>query len=779
MTDALRAADETIHTAGLQSPAEILLDRWGVPHLRAGSMGDLFFVQGFNAARDRLWQLDLWRKRGLGLLAGDLGPGFLEQDRASRLFLYRGCMEREWAAYGADTREICEAFTAGINAFIDLAEREPDRLPPEFALASTRPARWAPEDVVRIRSHARTRNALSELARARVMARADARTDLLRQNVEPRVTPEPAPGIDLAAIPPEVLDLFALGTAGVTVTPERLAAPLEEAPRWRRVSAIGEVERAEVLEGSNNWAVHGSRTATGRPVLASDPHRAHGAPSLRYIVHLSAPGFDAIGAGEPVLPGISLGHNGTLAFGLTIFGADQEDLHVCETHPDDPLLYRHDGGWERMEQVIERIPVKGSPDQEVELRFTRHGPVLLEDREARRAWALRSVWFEPGASAYLASLGGMRARDIETYREAMRRWGVPSVNQVVADASGSIAWMPAGFVPNRPNWQGLLPVPGDGSHEWQGLRDPAELPCIVNPAEGFLATANELNLPGDWPHDERPVGFEWVEPSRADRIREVLSSQAGHDLPDSCALQTDVLSLPARRLMALLAALPAEAAPAPRALLAGWDCRLEAGSAAAVLFEIWWERHLRRGLIAAMVRDEALPALLGPGDVARALELLERPEAPLDAAGRDRLLAETLEAAWRECRERMGEDTGSWSWGRLHHGYFEHPLGALGGGEGLDTGPLPLGGSSSTPMHASYRGTDFRAIVGASFRMVVDVGDWDRSLCVNAPGQSGDPRSPHYRDLAPLWAEGGYVPMLYSRERVEEAAVRRILLEPA
>src|SRR5215218_2885785 len=349
--------EERIVVEGRSAEAEIIVDHWGIPHLRAQSLPDLFFVQGFNAARDRLWQIDLWRKRGLGLLAADFGPGYLAQDRASRLFLYRGDMAAEWAAYAPNSEAICTAFVAGINAYVALTEREPERLPPEFGIVGTRPARWAPEDVVRIRTHALSRNAISELQRASVLAHADARTDLLRKMIEPLRVPEAAPGLDLASLPLEALDAFKLATAAVTFSPERVSASLDQAFAWTKVDDLGDVIRDSAFEGSNNWVVHGSRTATGRPILGSDPHRTHAVPSLRYLVHLSSPEFDAIGTGEAAVPGISLGHNGHSAFALTIFGADQEDVYVYETAPGDPDAYRYGDGFERMRVVEESFAV--------------------------------------------------------------------------------------------------------------------------------------------------------------------------------------------------------------------------------------------------------------------------------------------------------------------------------------------------------------------------------------------------------------------------------------
>ncbi len=767
---------------GLHAPAEIVVDRWGIPHIRAGSLHDLFAAQGFNAARDRLWQLDLWRKRGLGLLAADFGPGYLAQDRAARLFLYRGDMAAEWAAYAPDAEAICTAFVAGINAYIDLVEREPGRLPPEFGLAGTRPGRWAPEDVVRVRSHGLTRNALSEVQRAAVLARADPATDLLRKNLEPAVTPRAAEGLDLSSVSVEMLDAFKLASAPVTFTPERLAAGLDDVWAWTKVTDLGDVIRDAAFEGSNNWVVHGSRTETGRPILASDPHRTHSLPSLRYLVHLTAPGLDVIGAGEPALPGVSIGHNGVIAFGLTIFGADQEDVYVYETAPGDPDAYRYRDGWERMRVVEERFEVKGAPDQTLTLKFTRHGPVVFEDPDRRLACSIRSVWSEPGAAAYFASISGMRARGFDEFRREMRRWGTPSVNQVYADATGRIAWLPVGYTPLRPNWDGLLPVPGDGRYEWEGFLDPDRLPRVVDPPQGYLATANELNLPADWDHGTAPVGFEWTERSRAARIDEALKTASPHTVAASCALQTDVGSMPARRTLAALRTAAMAGGTGARDLLRDWDGSLGPGSAPAALFELWWTKHLKPALFAATVPDGEVRKLLGPGDVESLLRLIEAPDrrlGPDPAAARDRILADTLEAAYRDCAARMGDDPSAWSWGRLHTACFEHPLTPLVGNDRFDIGPLPKGGSASTPMHAGYRPSDFRIIAGASVRVVIDVGDWDRSVCINAPGQSGDPRSGHYADLAPLWARGEYVPLLYSRDRIDEAASLLIELVPA
>ncbi|MGE6742887.1 penicillin acylase family protein [Allorhizobium pseudoryzae] len=779
------ATEETIRIAGLQNRAEIRVDRWGIPHIRADNETDLFFLQGFNAARDRLWQLDLWRKRGLGLLAADFGPGYLAQDHAARHFLYRGDMDAEWRSYAADARAICTAFAEGVNAYIALCEAEPERLPPEFALFGTRPARWQPDDVVRIRSHALTRNGVSEILRANVMAMADAVTDLLRFELDPPVEPKLAEGLSFEDIPLEAMRLFKLATAPVTFERERLSATLADAWLWTEVTDLGEVVQRSVEEGSNNWAVHGSRTQTGRPILASDPHRAHAVPSLRYLVHLDAPGLNVIGTGEPSAPGISIGHNDRTAFGLTIFGADQEDIYVYVTSAGEPDLYQYGAGWEKIERIDQAFAVKGHDEQTLTLSFTRHGPVLHEDSQRCRAVAMRTVWHSPGSAAYLGSLSYMRSVSTEAFAGCLSRWGTPSVNHVSADVEGNIGWFTAGFTPVRHNWQGLLPVPGDGSHEWDGFLAPQDLPRSVNPAAGFVASANEMNLPADRDPSAPSIGHEWAEGSRARRIKAVLAADRSHTLAASMALQTDVYSRPAEVVVILLKKICRAASldathKLSLQLFDAWDYRLDAGSAAAALFEVWWMKHLRPGLLARFAPDQAVRQLLIPGDFDRLLALLQTPEPAWSTKERNALMLSTLAKGWDDCATRLGSDAAAWRWGDLHRALFEHAASRVKPAAEAEwnVGPLAVGGSRSTPMHAAYRLGDFGVNAGASVRLVMDVGSWDESVCVNTPGQSGDPRSPHYADLSGPWSRGDYVPLLYSRDRVEEATVHLIRLLP-
>jgi penicillin amidase len=761
---------------GLKKPATLIVDHWGVAHIFAASERDAFFLQGYNAARDRLWQIDLWRKRGLGLLSASLGPHYVDQDRAARLFLYRGDMKREWAAYAPGARDTVEAFVAGINAYVAEVRHGDKPLPVEFGLTGSTPDLWRPEDVVRIRSHALVSNVMAEVARARVACAAGLGADRLRKKLEPHHEVVVPDGLDPCAVPADVLKDYILGTEPVAFSAGTV-----------KVAALDarEVAEAQAQEGSNNWVVAPSRTATGRPLLANDPHRQLAVPSLRYVVHLSAPGLALIGAGEPALPGVSFGHNDVVAFGLTIFAIDQEDLYVYALDAGHPGQYRHDGKWERFTVAREVIPVKGEATRSVELRFSRHGPVLEYDPDHGRAFALRTVWNTPGASGYFQSSWLTHARTWNDFLAARDHWGAPPLNLVYADTAGQIGWAAAGLTPVRPNWDGLLPVPGDGRYEWKGFLAGEDLPSSLNPAKGWFATANEMNLPPAYPDEERKVSFEWGDRSRIDRIDAVLRADPKVSVEDSMALQTDSHNAMSRRLTALIAPLksadPAVAGALEALML--WDHDERVDSVGAAIYEVWAVKHLGKAVVHAAT-PEAAWSLIGSGSLDAVIGELEHPGPALGAdpvAARDAILLSSLDAAVKELTQRLGPDMNTWTWGRLHHATFTPAVAALADPAlraRMTLGPVPLPGGASTPKAAAYSPTDFNTTHGASVRLVIDVGAWDNSVFVNTPGQSDDPDSPHYGDLFPLWAKGAYAPLLYSRAAIDDAAERIIALDP-
>jgi penicillin amidase len=755
-TDApAKARIDTYRVPGLQRAAEIRIDEWGVPHIYADTQYDVFFVQGFNAARDRLWQIDTWRRRGLGELSAVLGSAYVAQDRAARLFLYRGDMYREWLAYGSDAKRIAESFTAGINAYVELTETHPDLLPPEFEVLGYRPSHWSPSDVVRIRGNGLWRNLTTEVERAQILCRFPANIDSLHKRLEPEWKVAIPAGLDPCSIPKNVLDVYLLAKAPVSFTqPSRAVADATDAEH-------------RIGIGSNNWVVAPSRTDTGRPILANDPHRGHAVPSLRYAAHLVAPGIDVIGAGEPALPGISIGHNERIAFGLTVFPIDQEDLYVYETRRNAPNEYRYTDRWEPMQTVTESIVIRDGPPQSVELKFTRHGPVIFEDKEKHRAFAARVAWLEPGMAPYFGSVEYMRAQNWDQFVGALNRWGAPSENQVYADVDGNIGYKPVGLFPRRTNWDGLLPVPGDGRYEWEGFFDMDALPQEFNPPRGFVATANAMNLPEDYPIDARRIGFEWTAPWRARRLAEVLAQQPRHTFADSLALQRDYTSILARELIARL---PSSDHSPAATMLREWNGVLAPDSAAAALYIVWYYKHLDPALAAWAAPKDALP-LIEPIDSLAVLDVIDSHKN--EAAP---LIANSLADAWANTQALLGSDPTQWRWGTLHKTAFRHPLGAR-----LPQGAMPdysRGGDGTTPNNTSFDGSDFSVTSGASWRMVLDVGNWNAARMTNAPGQSGDPRSAFYANLLEGWANDGSFPLLYSRAALDAHVVRIIQLSP-
>jgi penicillin amidase len=753
--------------AGLRSPVEILIDSWGIPHIYADCEPDVYFAQGFNAARERLWQIDLWRRAGLGLLSEVLGPEYVERDRAARLFLYRGSMEAELSAYGCDLEKILEPFIAGINEYVEMLQRRPELMPIEFRSLDYQPALWSAPDILRIRAHGRYRNLRSEVARARVLYEFGPAAEALRVRLEPETELVVADGLDLSVSMEDVLHVYDLATG-----------PAYPAGATMELGAI---------DGSNNWVVGPRRTATNRPILANDPHRALSLPALRYLAHLCAPGFDVVGGGEPMLPGISFGHNGTVAFGLTVIPVDYEDLYVYETDERLGERYSYGSGYEEMSVVREQIPVRGHDPTEVVLKFTRHGPIVHESSTRKAAAAVRAAWLEPGMAPYVGSLALLRTADWEEFRAAASHWGAPGENLVYADANGNIGWQPVARVPIRPNWTGLLPVPGDGRFEWDGFAEFDSLPHEYNPERGWIASANHFNIDRAATNGV-DVAFEWEPPYRYQRIAEVLEGDDENTVERSADLQSDYLCGAAKALRPLMADVRSSDMRVQRAvaLLTDWDARLTPDAAAACVFEVWFRCHLRRALF-----GRALAQSGTTGDLERAIAAAVSEESSVADARidlelihalppdeRNGLFQDSLRTAMLDLERRLGPETSSWRWGSLHHATFDHPVrGDTPGCEPL--GPVERGGSADTVGNTQYSTGAFREIVGATLRLVIDVGGWDHSLAMNAPGQSGAPDDPHYADLLDPWAADESRPLLFSRDAVERVTTERLWLAPA
>src|SRR3990172_2314314 len=741
----LLATLSSISVSGLKEPVEVLVDRWGVAHIYAQNEHDLFFAQGYTAARDRLFQFEIWRRQATGTVAEILGRRELSRDIGARLHRFRKDMKQELAHYHPKGELIITSFVEGVNAAIAETEKIPSLLPLEFELLGIKPGKWTPEVVVS-RHQGLLSNATEELEVGMAVAATSAEKvrelDWYRPG-RPELALDPA--IDGSLLEKEILGLYRAFREPISFRPEDVV------PAHRNARAsyerLAEAMRTEFPTGngsdeigSNNWVVSGRLTQTGYPYVVNDPHRALAAPSLRYFVHLSAPGWNVIGGGEPVLPGISIGHNEHGGWGLTIFGQDNEDLYVYDTNPANLNQYRYLGGWEEMQALRETIPIEGESPETVELKYTRHGPVLYEDRAHHKAYALRAAWMEVGSSPYLASLRMNQATTWEEFASACAYSHIPSENMIWGDVRKNIGYHAVGISPIRPNWSGLVPVPGDGRYEWDGYLPIQALPKVKNPEKGYWGTANNFMVPDDFAYPEA-LHWEWGDEMRGLRVDELLSTGRRFTLVDMMEFQHDELSVPARNLVPLLRHLEISEPRSRQALsrLLDWDFVVAKESIAAAIY-VSFERRLLENVKAKVV-PEAGQKLLGRLNKKRLIDWLAAPDGRFGEdpiAGRDAVLKASLEEGVAQLTERLGADMNGWRYGqgKLKHVLIHHPLSAAVSEETrrkLDVGPAPRGGNDST---LNNTGDGDNQTSGATFRVILDVADWDNSVATSSPGQS-------------------------------------------
>jgi penicillin amidase len=423
--------------------------------------------------------------------------------------------------------------------------------------------------------------------------------------------------------------------------------------------------------------------------------------------------------------------------------------------------------------ITDTIPIKGDKPETVELKYTRHGPVLFEDRANRKAYALRAGWLEPGGAPYLASLRMNQARTWEQFREACSYNNMPSENMVWVDRQGNIGWQASGIQPIRRGWSGILPVPGDGRYEWEGYLPIASLPHEVNPPRGYIATANNFLMPDDYPYKDL-LHVTWSDAFRASRIEEVLGSGRKFSVSEMIRLQNDDLSVAARAITPLLrhVSLSNPASARARDLLTTWDFVLDRDSVAAGVYAMWQRRlfaNTRDAIVPAAIRKAVGANMLG---TKKAIDLLQSPDGRFGAnpiAGRDAIVAKSMDEAVAELTKRFGPDMQAWKYGqeKFHHALIRHPLSdAVNAATRakLMVGPLPRGGDGTT---VSATGGNDNQTSGGSLKIIADTENWDNSVGLNTPGQSGNPDDPHYRDLFPIWAQGQYFPVAYSRKKVD------------
>lgn len=771
---------QQITTKGLRAPVTLARDSAGIVHIEAANEHDLFFAQGYSAARDRLFQLELWRRQATGTMAEVLGARWVPRDRASRLLRYRGSMATELAHYHPRGATIIGAFVDGVNAYIDQVRANPSLMPPELTWLGIAPQHWTPAVVISrhnaLASNAAdeptTARAVREIGEAAVARRKRYELSPVRLSLDSLVARalDAAPGARMLSDYNDFKQSPNFRTAELPEALRRVAPPADTATpgfdRWE----------------SNNWVIAGSRTASGKPIVANDPHRTIAAPSLRYMVHLKAPGWDVIGGGEPAIPGVAIGHNQHGAWGLTIFGIDAEDLYTYDLDAKNARAYRYRGASERMREIIDTIRVKGAAPVVVTLQYTRHGPVLMSDSVKRVAVALRAAWLEPGGAPYLASLRLDQARSWPEARTALSFARMPALNWIWADTSGAIGWQSAGIAPIRKNWDGLVPVPGDGRFEWSGFLPIPQLPHETSPSRGYVGTANALNVEASYPN-ANALARTWAEPFRRDRLLEVLDTTRKATLSQMMALQHDETPLAARALVPLIKqiALTNAASIAARDTLLRWNGVLSANSRGAAIYAAW-ERKLLTHTADIVLPLEARP-LLRTVSLAQTIEWLTSPDSLLGenpTVARDFILFRAFNEAVSDLSRRFGTNMADWRYGdaKMHYARIAHPLDVVIADSirpRLSPGPLARGGYANT---LNATGNTDNQTAGASFRVVMDLANWDGAMVTNTPGQSGDPRSPYYNNLFGPWARGEYAPLPYSPAAVKARTAETIVLQP-
>ena len=724
---------------GLQSPVEVIRDEFGIPHIYAQNTEDLFFAQGYVMAQDRLWQMEMWRRWHEGRLSEIFGPAAYDYDVRSRLMAFRGPWDAsEFTSYHPEGEQIFTAYANGVNAFI---EQNADNLPLEFQLTGVRPDPWTAQTVLlrwaqialsSVRGHA-----VNEIQLAMQVAELGAEEANRRAAPDPwddLVVPE---GLDLTVFTDEVLAAARAGD-GDPFTGDLPALEVLEPYR----SQMSELRTAMVQSdwdpadaGSNNWVMSGARSSTGVPILANDPHRRIEMPALRYYVHLNAPGWNVWGGGEPPFAGVDAGNNETMAWGFTFAGTDMVDLYVEELHPTDDDQVRWQDGWEPLTTVTEQIPVKGeATPRTVELKFSRHGPVFHVDTERRVAFAVRSVVQEPGTAAYKGSFKLAQAETCEDFHERSMFWMVPTHNLICGDSAGNIAFQITGLTPDRDGWNGRLPVPGNGRYEWRGFR--SDLPRELNPARGYIVTANDNSHPPDY--RGRPVFYHssrGVETARITRLHQILGAGEVLSVEDHKRIHHDNHILQADLDIPLFQGWTSADPDVERAreMVAGWNGDLDRESVPAAIY-ITWDDEVEDG-----ARDAAAPA-----------------------ADRQAAIEAGLGAAIQTLTSELGADWAQWRYGRINTTELPHMFAGV-----FDLPPVERGGANGA-VNAD----------GANFRRIIDLSNIDNSVWTNAPGQSAQPGSPFYGNTRESLGNGEYMPVLFSREAVEARAAHRLTLAP-
>jgi penicillin amidase len=773
---ALPATAGRVTVTGVAAPVEILRDIDGVPHIRGTTEEDVLFALGFAHAQDRLWQMEFQRRLGHGRLAEILGPAALPSDRVFRTVGLSRRAADSWAKAEPVSKARLEAYARGVNAH--LTGRHGRRLPAEFAILGVDPEPWRPEDSLvwmGVLAWELSTNWRDELLRARVGARV---------GEEGAAVLMPPSTDGLPAILPEGVGPLALGGGSAHDRTWLAARASLDALADTARAARGLAVDAHGLAASNNWVVSSTRSASGKPLLANDPHLGAQVPALWYLAHLQGGRLDAIGATLPGVPGVIIGHNARIAWGMTNVMTDNQDLFIERLDSRDHALHR--GQWQPMTVVRETIHVKGAPSETLVVRVTRHGPLMTDlVPNAREALALAWTWLSSDDRVVDTWFDLNVAGSWDEFTAALARHRAPMQNFVYADVDGNIGYYAPGAIPLRPLADGTLPMPGwTGEHDWAGDVPSHQWPQVVNPTRGYVASANNPVFAGDAPYT---LSTNWEPGYRAARIVEMIESAPSLSVDDMARMQADVRSAQVRVVLPWLrrAAVRDEEGRGALELLRAWDGSLAPDSAAAALYKAWTTRAAHRlfadELGDALWADYARPPHWLPKALHRVV--LGNLDAWCDDVrtpareGCEDMLGLALSDALSDLRARQGTgDPAAWRWDRDNVVTFPHlPLHVARTLRPMFSRSTPMGGDSVT-VNPVMRSGD-RLIV-ASYRQIIDLADLDRSLFVTTTGQSGQVLSGRYDNLIERWRKGEYLPMRFTRETVNAAIAARLVLEP-
>ena len=743
---------------GLLDEVEVLRDNYGINHIYANNQKDLFFMQGYLAAKDRLFQFEIWRRQATGTVAEIFGEDELERDIGTRLFKFRGNMVDELNHYHEDGFEIVSSFVLGINKYIEEVNKEPNLLPIEFDILGIKPEKWTNEDVIS-RHQGLLGNIEQELNIGRAVSLIGEEKVKELMWFHPK-DPDISLDNDLTYedLKQDILRLYNAYREPIEFKKDYILDKYQSKDEITYTKSNIHIND-EYSIGSNNWAISGEKSFNGFPLLANDPHRSLSNPSLRYMAHLVAPGWNVIGGGEPEIPGISIGHNGVGAWGLTVFRTDAEDLYVYDLNPNNYLQYMHKGEWRNFEIVNESIAVKDNDNVNVELFYSVHGPVTFIDEKRNKAYAVKNGWSEVGGSPYLASLRMDQAKNWEEYREACNYFNIPGENMVWADKYGDIGWQAVGIAPIRKTHSGLVPVSGNGNFEWKDYIDIVEKPNIFNPEKGYIATANQNVTPEDYDRWD-VIGYDWADPYRGDRVNSVLEGKDKFDMEDMINLQVDYFSIPSKQIIELSKGYINNNIEYFEKL-SKWDNVLDKNSVEAGIY-IEWQTQIYFEFMREFVPKEVQKYI--EIQIYKVIEGISK----MDNQQKSVFLNKTFDQAINSLKEKYGENSSDWVYGQSNYKHVKiyHPLEKIVNDSIKDIIALktyPRGGDGFTPGSTS---SELNQRSGGSFRVVINTKDWDNSFATNSPGQSGNPKSEFYKNLYEDWANDKFFPLLYSKNKI-------------